>query len=70
MQNYAIERIIDGESSNTAKSENFQAQTFPHEVEEHVVGVKDEINQLVSILTGEDRNQKAVSIYGIGGLGK
>ncbi|KAL3507743.1 hypothetical protein ACH5RR_033125 [Cinchona calisaya] len=46
-------------------------QTYPHEVEEYFVGMKDDIKQLVSFITNEEiRSHRVISIYGMGGLGK
>ncbi|KAI3469932.1 hypothetical protein Pfo_026595 [Paulownia fortunei] len=44
--------------------------TYPHEVEEHFVGMEKNIEDLVSLVKDDKRSNRVISIYGMGGLGK
>ncbi|KAL3507744.1 hypothetical protein ACH5RR_033126 [Cinchona calisaya] len=70
-----IEMSIEGQSSSNAmileQNQQRLRQTYPHQVEEYFVGMKDDISQLVSFITDEEtRSHRVISIYGMGGLGK
>ncbi|KAL3507734.1 hypothetical protein ACH5RR_033116 [Cinchona calisaya] len=70
-----IEMSIEGQSSSNAmileQNQQRLRQTYPHQVEEYFVGMKDDIRQLVSFITDEEtRSHRVISIYGMGGLGK
>ena len=46
-------------------------QRYAHDVDEDFVGMKKDINHLVSLMLDHDkRDARVVSIYGMGGLGK
>ncbi|XP_075498313.1 putative disease resistance protein At1g50180 isoform X2 [Primulina tabacum] len=45
-------------------------QTYCHEIEEHFVGMKNDIDLLVLRMKNDDRSSRVVSICGMGGLGK
>ncbi|KAL3507748.1 hypothetical protein ACH5RR_033130 [Cinchona calisaya] len=65
----------EGQSSSNAmkleQNQQWLRRTYPHQVEEYFVGMKDDIRQLVTIITGEEiRSHRVISIYGMGGLGK
>ncbi|KAL3507735.1 hypothetical protein ACH5RR_033117 [Cinchona calisaya] len=70
-----IEMSIEGQSSSNAmileQNQQRLRQTYPHQVEEYFVGMKDDIRQLMSFITDEEtRSHRVISIYGMGGLGK
>ncbi|XP_027164895.1 putative disease resistance protein At1g50180 [Coffea eugenioides] len=69
----ALSSTEDGQSSNARLDQNQQRlrQTYPHQVEEYFVGMKDDIRQLVSLITDEGiRSHRVISVHGMGGLGK
>nr|XP_027116390.1 putative disease resistance protein At1g50180 [Coffea arabica] len=76
LENYgviALSSTEDGQSSNARLDQNQQRlrQTYPHQVEEYFVGMKDDIRQLVSLITDEGiRSHRVISVHGMGGLGK
>lgn len=73
LQTYGVTSSEEGQSSNATLDQNQQRQrqTYPHQVEEYFVGMKDDIRELVSLITDEGiRFHRVISIYGMGGLGK
>ncbi|CAI9118040.1 OLC1v1019545C1 [Oldenlandia corymbosa var. corymbosa] len=72
-QRYDIKAIGgDGESSSS-QNEQYQQwvrQTYAHEVEDHFVGMENDIAKLVSVVTDDHKNHRIISIWGMGGLGK
>ncbi|KAL3506033.1 hypothetical protein ACH5RR_031415 [Cinchona calisaya] len=68
LQTYGVIKE-EGQSSNT-NQQLIIRRTYPHQVEEYFVGMKDEIKELVSFITNEERSHRVISIYGMGGLGK
>ncbi|KAK4425250.1 putative disease resistance protein RXW24L [Sesamum alatum] len=49
---------------------DWSRKTYGHEIEEHFVGMKKDIEKLESLLTSNDRSNRVISICGMGGLGK
>ncbi|KAK8594569.1 hypothetical protein V6N13_015491 [Hibiscus sabdariffa] len=59
------------ESSSSSLTKHDFRQTYPRIIEANVVGLKDKIENLVSVLLDDQSpNHRVVSICGMGGLGK
>ncbi|XP_073126465.1 probable disease resistance protein At1g58390 [Henckelia pumila] len=68
-----LESIRNREGSSSFESNDDQRwlrQTYGHEIEEHFVGMKNDIDLLVSHMQNDDRSYRVISICGMGGLGK
>ncbi|KAK8992342.1 hypothetical protein V6N11_048426 [Hibiscus sabdariffa] len=72
LQTYGVRELREGEeSSSSSRTRRELRQTFPHIIEDYIVGLKDETKKLVSVLLNDQTpNHKLVSICGMGGLGK
>ncbi|KAG6431716.1 hypothetical protein SASPL_109799 [Salvia splendens] len=57
-------------SKQEAEQQRLLRQTYAHEVEHDFVGMKKDIQLLVSKVKDETRKRRVVKIYGMGGLGK
>ncbi|KAL3506051.1 hypothetical protein ACH5RR_031433 [Cinchona calisaya] len=68
LQTYGV--IKEEEQSSNANQQRISRRTYPHQVEEYFVGMKDEIRELVSLITDEERSHRLISLFGMGGLGK
>ncbi|XP_073028309.1 LOW QUALITY PROTEIN: probable disease resistance protein RXW24L [Primulina eburnea] len=68
-----LESISSGEGSSSFNCNDDQQllrQTYGHGIEEHFVGMKKDIDLLVSRMQNDDRAYRVISICGMGGLGK
>ncbi|KAK4421494.1 putative disease resistance protein [Sesamum alatum] len=67
-----LENIVKADSSAAAADDNQRQlrQTYAHQVEEHFVGMQDDIGRLVSLAVSDGRANRVISICGMGGLGK
>ncbi|KAK4425287.1 putative disease resistance protein [Sesamum alatum] len=66
-----IKSSSQGESSLSSEADtNWARRTYGHEIEEHFVGMEDEIKLLESLIKSDDRSNRVISICGMGGLGK
>ncbi|KAK6138531.1 hypothetical protein DH2020_027734 [Rehmannia glutinosa] len=74
MQEYGIRSIIQRESSSANpcdQNQQWKRQTFPFEIfEDCFVGKEDELKQLVSLVVDQDKQNRVISIWGMGGIGK
>ncbi|KAK8618411.1 hypothetical protein V6N13_132403 [Hibiscus sabdariffa] len=72
LQMYGVKELRDGvETSVSCQTRRELRRSYPHIVEDNIIGLRDEIEQLVSVLVNEQTpNHKLVSICGMGGLGK
>ncbi|KAL0414090.1 UNVERIFIED_CONTAM: putative disease resistance protein [Sesamum radiatum] len=60
-----------GESSlGSVDDTNWLRKTYGHEIEEHFIGMEEEIELLESLIRSDDRSNRVISICGMGGLGK
>ncbi|KAL0414088.1 UNVERIFIED_CONTAM: putative disease resistance protein [Sesamum radiatum] len=57
-------------SSGSADETNWSRKTYGHEIEEHFVGMKEEIKLLETLMKSDDRSNRVIFICGMGGLGK
>ncbi|CAL5330559.1 unnamed protein product [Camellia sinensis] len=69
LETYGISAIREGESSSSEK-QRLLRRSYPHIVEEDIVGLDDDIKTIVEHLVKEERQCRVVSIWGMGGLGK
>ncbi|XP_073308188.1 putative disease resistance protein At1g50180 [Primulina huaijiensis] len=68
-----LESISKGEGSSSFGCNDDQRllrQTYGHGIEEHFVGMKNDIDLLVLRMKNDDRSSRVISICGMGGLGK
>ncbi|XVF78616.1 hypothetical protein PTKIN_Ptkin14bG0149100 [Pterospermum kingtungense] len=71
LQTYGIRELRDAQTSSSSNLRRELRWTYPHVVEDNIVGLSNEIVKLVSILVDHDNDHyKVVSICGMGGLGK
>ncbi|XP_073026575.1 probable disease resistance protein At1g58390 isoform X2 [Primulina eburnea] len=68
-----LRSISIGEGSSSFEyvdDQRLLRQTYGHEIEEHFVGMKNDIDRLVLRMKNDDRSSRVISICGMGGLGK
>jgi hypothetical protein len=70
LQSYGILKLENVGQSSNAASKTLQRQTFAHEIEEHFVGMQNDVNILVSLISDRDKDHRIISIHGMGGSGK
>ncbi|KAL2228708.1 UNVERIFIED_CONTAM: putative disease resistance protein [Sesamum indicum] len=61
---------VGDNSSRLVDDNDWSRRTYGHEVEKYFVGIKEDIKQLESVLTTDDKSNGVISICGMGGLGK
>ncbi|KAK4425306.1 putative disease resistance protein [Sesamum alatum] len=61
---------IGGISSTSVDDTDWSRKTYGHEIEEHFVGMKKDVEKLESLLTSDGRSNRVISICGMGGMGK
>ena len=61
---------VGDNSSRLVDDTDRSRRTYGHEVEKYFVGMKEDIKQLESVLTTDDKSNGVISICGMGGLGK
>ncbi|KAK4424919.1 hypothetical protein Salat_1685500, partial [Sesamum alatum] len=61
---------IGGTSQRSVDDTNWSRKTYGHEIEEHFVVMKKDIEKLESLLTSNDRSNRVISTRGMGGLEK
>ncbi|GMI77625.1 CEL-Activated Resistance 1 [Hibiscus trionum] len=72
LQMYGVKELREGqETSISSQTPRELRRSYPHIIEDNIIGLKDEIDTLVSVLLNDQTpNHKLVSICGMGGLGK
>ncbi|XVE80067.1 hypothetical protein DITRI_Ditri14bG0109500 [Diplodiscus trichospermus] len=70
LQTYGIKELRDGEESSSSYTRRELRRSYPHIIEDFVVGLDDNIDKLVSVLVEEESQHLVASICGMGGLGK
>ncbi|KAL6129117.1 hypothetical protein ACLB2K_072470 [Fragaria x ananassa] len=71
LQSYNIRQTSGSESVASAfKRQRDRRLTYGHEVESHIVGLKESTDKLVTELVREGKRHLVVSIWGMGGSGK
>ncbi|EOY13109.1 NB-ARC domain-containing disease resistance protein, putative [Theobroma cacao] len=71
LQTYGIKELRDGEGSSSSYEKQELRRSFPHVLEDNIVGFSDKVEELVSVIIDEaGRRYQVVSICGMGGLGK
>ncbi|WRX15471.1 NB-ARC - like 10 [Theobroma cacao] len=66
---YGIKQLSDGASSSSSSKRQHLTQSDPRSKQPNVVGLDNDIKELVKVLVDEGRH-RVVSICGMGGLGK
>ncbi|KAK8992355.1 hypothetical protein V6N11_048439 [Hibiscus sabdariffa] len=68
LQMYGVKELRDGgETSVSCHTKRELRRSYPHIVEDNIIGLRDEIEQLVSVLLNDQTpNHKLVSICGMG----
>ncbi|KAL2228760.1 UNVERIFIED_CONTAM: putative disease resistance protein [Sesamum indicum] len=61
---------VGDNSSRLVDDNDWSRRTYGNEVEKYFVGMKEDIKQLESVLTTDDKSNGVISICGMGGLGK
>ncbi|PRQ37890.1 putative P-loop containing nucleoside triphosphate hydrolase, leucine-rich repeat domain, L [Rosa chinensis] len=72
LQTYNIREIRESRDGATSSYQRQQQlrRTYSHIIERDVVGLQDNIKELVTHLVNDENCHKVVSIWGMGGLGK
>ncbi|OMO77724.1 NB-ARC domain-containing protein [Corchorus olitorius] len=72
LQTYDVKKIRDeGGPSSSNDQRRESRRPYPHIIEDNIVGLEDDIKNVVSILVDEEHHdRRVVSICGMGGLGK
>ncbi|XP_022717173.1 probable disease resistance protein At1g58602 [Durio zibethinus] len=71
LQTYGIKELSNGEGLSYSHEKQEWRRSYPHVVEDNIVGFSEKIKELVSVVTDETgRSYRVVSICGMGGLGK
>ncbi|KAL2230239.1 UNVERIFIED_CONTAM: putative disease resistance protein [Sesamum indicum] len=61
---------VGDNSSSLVDDIDWSRRTYGHEAEKYFVGMKEDIKQLESVMTTDDKSNGVISICGMGGLGK
>ncbi|KAH1084033.1 hypothetical protein J1N35_023794 [Gossypium stocksii] len=70
LQAYGVKELKDrGEESSSSTERQESRRPFPHIMDDNIVGLDDDTEGLVQVLTNES-GCKVVKIWGMGGLGK
>ncbi|WRX29129.1 NB-ARC - like 10 [Theobroma cacao] len=67
---YGIKELRGGEESSSSYQRRELRRSYPHIIEDNIIGLHDEIQKLVWVIVNEESHSRAVSICGMGGLGK
>ncbi|KAK4280298.1 hypothetical protein QN277_011937 [Acacia crassicarpa] len=70
LQTYGLNATRERESDSVNKRQRELRFSYSHIVEEYIVGLDEDINQVVGWLVSNDRRCRVVYICGMGGLGK
>lgn len=72
LQTHGVKELREGEdASSSSQTRRELRRSYPHVIEDNIVGLKNEIEELVSVLLNdENSSHQLVSICGMGGLGK
>ncbi|XP_054824369.1 putative disease resistance protein At1g50180 [Prosopis cineraria] len=70
LQTYGLNATGDKESDFANEAQRQLRFSYSHIVEEYIVGLDEDINQVVGWLVSNDRHPRVVYICGMGGLGK
>ncbi|RID79626.1 hypothetical protein BRARA_A02351 [Brassica rapa] len=69
MQSLGVQQVIVNETYAQERQKEMR-QTFSSDTEDHLVGLEENVEQLVGYLADEDSSSQVVSITGMGGIGK
>ncbi|WZZ27812.1 hypothetical protein YC2023_011213 [Brassica napus] len=69
MQSLGVQQVIVNETYAQERQKEMR-QTFSSDTEDHLVGLEENVEQLVGYLAEEDSSSQVVSITGMGGIGK
>ncbi|KAI3469972.1 hypothetical protein Pfo_026635 [Paulownia fortunei] len=70
MQEYGIRSIIRGENSAAAnENQRWKRKTYSFETDDCFVGMEDDLKLLISLIV-DDKQNRVVSVWGMGGIGK
>ncbi|KAI4335328.1 hypothetical protein L6164_013983 [Bauhinia variegata] len=70
LETYGIRPERVGASSSMHGRQRALRRSYSHMVEDDIIGVEEDVNNLVSYLVNPDKSCKVVAICGMGGLGK
>ncbi|KAG8479464.1 hypothetical protein CXB51_029832 [Gossypium anomalum] len=72
LQTYGVKELREGEeASSSSQARRELRRSYPHIIEDNIVGLKNEIEELVSVLLNDKSSKhQLASICGMGGLGK
>ncbi|THF97827.1 hypothetical protein TEA_010645 [Camellia sinensis var. sinensis] len=72
LQKHGVRATSEGESLSSSRYETQRLlrKSYPHIMEEDIVGLDKDLTEIVEHLVKEERQCRVVSIWGMGGLGK
>ncbi|KAA3472398.1 putative disease resistance protein [Gossypium australe] len=72
LQTYGVKQLRGGEEASSSSQARLELRrSYPHIIENNIVGLKNEIEELVSVLLNDKSSKhQLASICGMGGLGK
>ncbi|XVF78637.1 hypothetical protein PTKIN_Ptkin14bG0151000 [Pterospermum kingtungense] len=70
LQTYGIKELRAEEGSSSSNERRELRRSYPHIIEDYIVGLDGDITKLVSVVIDENSDCRIVSICGMGGLGK
>ncbi|PPR90016.1 hypothetical protein GOBAR_AA30664 [Gossypium barbadense] len=71
LKTYDVSKFgVDGEGPSSSTERRVSRRSYPHVMDDNIVGLGKDIKQLVPVLLDEQSECRVVSICGMGGLGK
>ncbi|XP_028755936.1 putative disease resistance protein At1g50180 [Neltuma alba] len=70
LQTYGLNQTTEREPDVANEMQRQLRMSYSHIIEEYIVGLDEDINQVVGWLVSNDRHRRVVYICGMGGLGK
>ncbi|KAA3472390.1 putative disease resistance protein RF9 [Gossypium australe] len=71
LKTYDVSKLgVDGEGPSSSTERRVSRRSYPHVMDDNIVGLDKDIKKLVPVLLNEQSECRVVSICGMGGLGK
>ncbi|MBA0756067.1 hypothetical protein Gogos_020420, partial [Gossypium gossypioides] len=71
LKTYDVSKFgVDGEGPNSSTERRVSRRSYPHVMDDNIVGLGKDIKKLVPVLLDEQSECRVISICGMGGLGK
>ncbi|MFQ6635466.1 hypothetical protein Gotur_010933 [Gossypium turneri] len=71
LKTYDVSKLgVDGKGPSSSTERRESRQSYPHVMDDNIIGLDKDIKKLVSVLVNEGSECRVLSICGMGGLGK